>query len=141
MAESGTCNFGRMKMSWTSKAPFYDMDFHTLNKQRVRQLHFPPKLLGGLHKMCSSEQMKSLTLSLLARRRLKVFSEQRRMKYCMQDFCSQRVTDNLITLTPLSASLSNKSRPNRTPFGSLCTEVTESDQSKVVSCAPSLLPQ
>ncbi len=48
--ENGSCQFGNMKMSWTSKAPCYDMDITILNEQRIRPLKLikRPGLYDGL---------------------------------------------------------------------------------------------
>ena len=35
---TGTCHFGKMKVSWTSKAPVYDLDLTALNENRIRSL-------------------------------------------------------------------------------------------------------
>eukprot|EP00794_Sanderia_malayensis_P019056 gene19056-20970_t len=67
----GACRFGKMKISWTARAPSYDMDLAILNEQRIRPLKLRKRPeLYERQQASIDKQRQDTNLPLLAKKRI-----------------------------------------------------------------------
>ena len=119
-------------MSWTSKAPFYDMDYTTLNEQRIKPLKLPPKSLSDVREAYNKLPRRRSILPLLVRQRMNTATRQVSRERNKQEISRKKHKQNVIRLPRLTTDIDE--RPNSS--GSLCSLFSDAERSKLASQPP-----
>ncbi|XP_065064834.1 uncharacterized protein LOC135691033 isoform X1 [Rhopilema esculentum] len=134
IADSGFCQFGKMKLSWTSRAPCYDMDLKALNEQRIKPLLIPQRTLPDEAEIYDKRVTSNSILPLLFKQRMNTSTQQIRRTIARNSQPRKKMRRNVIRLPRISFEKEKGQRPES--VASICSDVMEFNSSKATSNPP-----